>query len=862
MVRVSDYALCVPIANSGECAASRFCKQMQQAAAGWRRALGHDMIRDFRYALRTLAKSPGFALVAIISLALGIGANSAMFSLANGLLLRPLPVPDPGGLIVVQSQLKGESLGGVFQVSQMSYPDYADLRDRNKSFGGLAASEFSPFGFAVDTHAAPQMKFGVLVSGNFFDVMGVHPVLGRAFRPDEDQAQGRDAVVVLGYELWKTELGGQPDIAGKTVLLNGIRFNVIGVAPESFTGPHPMIRAALFVPFAMGPRLAGDIHPNLLERRSDRQVLVHGRLKPGVSVGQAAAEAVVIGRQLAASYPETNKTCSFVVGTEIRARLRENALDAMMMSVFLALSLVVLLIACANVMNLMLSRGRARAREIAVRLAIGAGRGRLIRQLLAESLVIALAGGALGLLIAQAGADLFSQIRIPTDIPIVLDFHLDPRVLVFTVLVSAGSAIVFGLWPALRSTNPTLTPALKSSRSDDGKHGRLFGRNALVVAQVAGSLLLLVVASQGYRGAAIVLSSPAGFRADHILIANFDPSLVRYTPAQTEQFYKQLLDRTRALTGVKEAALTAAVPLLPTGDQSRVIPEGVQLPPGTEAVSVMADAVSDDYFNALNIPIVEGRGFQATDRADTPRVAVVNELFEHKYYPKGSAVGKRLRLNGPNGPVLQIVGVARQSKYFFPVEPPIEYIYQPLEQDPKTGMSLVLHTAIAPGELAGPLRAVVRSMDASQPVIGVRTMDDIFDQRARKTMGVMIGAVAGLGVLGLILALVGLYGLMTYSVGLRQREIGIRMAIGADPASVLRMILKEGMKMSGAGVAIGLLLWLLASRPVMTLVQAHSFSWGLLALVSAGLLGAAAVGAYIPARRASALDPNRVLRQE
>jgi predicted permease len=800
--------------------------------------------------------------VAIVSLALGIGANSAIFTLANSLLLRPLPVPDPGGLIAVQSQLKGEVLGGMFQYSQVSYPDYADLRDRNKSFSGLAASAFTPFGFANDTSAVAQMKFGALVSGNFFDVLGVHAVAGRTFRPDEDQVQGRDAVLVLGYDLWKGEFGGDPRVAGRTVLLNGLRFTVIGVAPESFSGPHPMVRCALFVPLAMGPRLSDAPHPNLLERRGDRQMFVHGRLKPGVSLAEGIAETLVIGRQLASAYPETNKTCSLIAGTDLQSRLRSDTADAMLYGVLMVLSLVVLLIACANVMNLMLSRGRARVREIAVRLAIGASRGRLIRQLLAESLLIALAGGALGLVVAQAGADLFSQIRIPTEIPLILDIHLDPRVLVFTVLLSTASAILFGLLPALRSTNPVLTPALKVGRSDDGKRGRFLGRNALVVAQVAGSLVLLVVATQGYRGAAIVLSSPAGFRTDHLLTAGFDPSLVRYTPAQTHQFYKQLLDKARALPGVTDAALTEAIPFLPSEEPGRVVPEGVQLPPGTEAVSVLSNTVSEDYFRTFDIPIVAGRGFQVTDRADTPRVAIVNELFAHKYYPKGSAVGRRLRLDGPQGPVLQIVGVAKQSKYVFPVEPPIEYIYQALEQSSKTGMTLVLHTAIAPGELAAPLRELVRSLDAGQPVIGVRTMDDIFDQRARKTLGMLIVTVAGLAVLGLILALVGLYGLMTYSVGLRRREIGIRMAIGADHAGVLRMILRQGMTLAGVGVAVGLLLWLLASKPLMSVVQARSFSWGLLVLVAAGLLGAAALGAYIPARRASLLDPNAVLRQE
>jgi predicted permease len=822
------------------------------------------MLRDFRYALRTLRKNPGFALVAIVSLALGIGANSAMFSLANGLLLRPLSVPNASHVMVVQSKMRGESLGGMFQYSQLSYPDFADLRDRSKSYSGLTAFTLNPFGFATDKKAMPQMKFGALVSGNFFDVMGIRPIVGRAFRRDEDKVPGRNPVVIIGYELWKNEFGGAEDVAGKPVMLNGITFTIVGVAPESFNGPHPLIQCSLYVPLAMAPALAGDVRPSLLERRGDRgQIYVYGRLKPGVSESQAAAETRVIGRQLAVAYPETNKTCDLIVGTDIESRLRGDPADAMLFGVLLAMSLIVLLIACANVMNLMLSRGRARAREIAVRLAIGAGRGRLIRQLLAESLVIALAGGALGLFVAQAGAELFSQIRIPIDIPVRLNFNLDPRVLVFTVFVSVASALLFGLLPALRSTNPSLTPALKAGRSDQGRPGRrLLGRNALVVAQVTGSVVLLVLASQAYRGAAVVLASPAGFRTDHLLIASFDASLVRYTPEQTRQFYKGLLDKADTMTGVKEAALTSAVPLLPGGDQVRIFPEGVQLPPGTEAISAMASTVSDDYFNTLNIPVVDGRAFQPTDRTDTPHVVIVNERFARKYYPKRSPIGARLRLDGPSGQVIQIVGVARNSRYFFPVEPPMDYIYRPLSQNPKTDMTLLLHTSIAPGELSAPLRELVRSLDAGQPIISMRTMDDVFEQRANRTMAVLIGAIASLGVLGLILALIGLYGLMTYSVGLRQREIGIRMAIGADHSGIRQMILNQGLRLAGAGVGVGLVLWLLASRPVMAIVQARSFSWSLMAMVAVALLAVAAVGAYIPARRASLVDPNIVLRQD
>jgi predicted permease len=576
------------------------------------------MFRDLTYAVRTLKRTPGFTAVAVVSMALGIGANSAIFTLADGLIMRPLPAPDAGHVIVVQSQLRGESLGGVFQYSLMSYPDFADLRSRAKSFSGLVASQYSPFGFTLNKGALPQMKFGMLVSGDFFRVLHVEPTLGRGFRPDEDQTPGRGAVAVLGYSLWKNTFAASPDAIGRTMFLNGIAFTVVGVAPESFTGPLPMIQSALYVPMSMGPLLEGDRRPSVLERRGDRQAFVHGRLKPGVSVAQAAAEATVIARQLSQAYPDTNRTCSLVVETELQSRLRRNPLDLSLLLFLLALAGVVLLIACANVMNLMLSRARGRSREIAVRLAIGAGRVRLVRQLLTESLLIALLGGGLGLAVAEAATELFSQIRIPVDIPIMLDFRLDPRALLFTAAACVLSAVLFGLAPAFQTTHPDLASALKAGGAVSSGRRKFFGRNVLVIAQVAGSFLLLVVATQAYRGVSILLASPAGFRTDHLLVASFDPSLARYTADQSQQFYKRLLASARTLPGVQEATLAEAVPMIPMGAEKRVIPEGVQLPPGVEAVSILSAVVSEDYFSVVDIPIVEGRPFAVTDRSDSP----------------------------------------------------------------------------------------------------------------------------------------------------------------------------------------------------------------------------------------------------
>ena len=818
------------------------------------------MLHDLRYTLRMLGRNPGFALVAIVSMALGIGANTSIFTMADYLLLTRLSVPNPSGIMVVQSQFRGESVGNIFSYSFLSCPDFEDFRKKSNSFAGLTASQYYPFGFAPDQTVQPQMKFGALVSGNFFDVLGVRPDLGRSFRPDEDKVPGRDAVVVLGHDLWETEFASDPGVVGRTTLLNGLPFTVVGVAPEPFTGPNAWMRADLYVPLAMQPALAGGAEQSELEMRGVKVLTVLGRLKPGIRFGQAAAETRVIGQQLAQAYPKTNRTCSLVVMTY---RQSTTIPTAMTLFLFLCgLAGVVLLIACANVMNLMLSRASARAREIAVRLAMGAGRVRLVRQLLTESLVISILGGALGLILAQAAANWFSQIRIPIDVPLMIDVKLDPNVLLFALLVSVLSAVLFGLAPALQSTRADLVQALKAGGAARAKRRRFLGRDALVIAQVSGSLLLLVVATQAYLGARIMLSSPAGFRTDHILMASFNPALARDSTEQTNEFYRRLQERARTLPGVKSAALAQGMPIVPSSPAIRVIPEGVQLPSGTEAVNMFSNTVSEGYFRTLGVPLVEGREFAATDRADSERVVIVNELFAHKYYPNQDAVGKRLRLNSAEGPFAEIVGVAKQGKYLFPIEPPMEYLYLPLAQNPVTAMTLMLETEGPSAGLSGPLRDLVRSLDSRQPIYGVRTMEEFFEVRAHKTLGLFVEAMAGLGILGLVLALVGLYGLMTYSVSLRQHEIGIRMAVGAAPASVVRMVLRQGMILAGSGVAIGLALSLAAARPIAALAEGRGFNLPLVALVTLALLAMAALGAYIPARRASRVDPNTVLRQE
>ncbi len=815
------------------------------------------MINDIRYALRTLRQNPGFALVAILSLALGIGANAAIFSLADAMLLRPLPVPKPSQVVGVRWQHRGDPPGDV------SYPDYVDYRNKTRSFDGLAAFKITSVGFAKSKDVLAQMKAGFLVSGNCFHALNVEPQIGRGFRPDEDQAPGREAVVVLSNDLWRSEFGASPDAVGRTVYLDGIAFTVIGVAPESFTGIDQYFRPAFYIPLAIWPRLAGSPDRNFLEKRAERGLTVKGRLKPGVSVKNANAEADVIAKWLEQAYPDTNRNFSATVRTEFQARVDMSPYDALLAGLLLALVGVVLLIACANVANLLLSRARARSREIAIRLAIGAGRRRLVRQFLTESLVIALMGAAAGLVLAQAAVNFFSRVRIMSEIPIVLDVRMDMRVLLYALLAAVASAVIFGLAPAIQATRSNLVPALKSGTGNgEGKRRRLLGRNALVIAQVAGSVLLLVCATQLYRGTSYLLSQPPGFRTNHLLMVTFDPTLVRYTPAQAQDFYKRLEERARAIPGVKSAALTRMVPMANIFSGESVIPEGYEMPKDKETEEVFSNTVGEGYFSTIGIPIVEGRPFQATDSADSRRVAVVNEWFAKKYYPREDAVGKRFWIDSRKNQPVEIVGVAKGSKYVSLAEPPFNVIYLPLSQNPQTRMTLLLESYGDSEALLAPVRDTVRGLDANLPIYSVHTMEEYFEERARKIFALLSQVIGTMGLLGLTLALMGLYGLMSYSVSRRTREIGIRMAIGADRNGVVRMVLRQGLLLTGIGVGIGVPLSLAFGRALTASMQIPAFDPRVFAAVPVALVLMAMLSAYIPARRASRINPVEALRLE
>ncbi|MFI5184411.1 MAG: ADOP family duplicated permease, partial [Vicinamibacteria bacterium] len=644
--------------------------------------------QDLRYALRMMVKNPGFTLVAATSLALGIGATSAVFSMADAILLRPLPVSDPGAIVSMRSEAKDSPFGANY--SSTSFPDYLDYRDRSHSFDGLVAFEYNSLSFAPDSKTSPQLKFSLYVSGNLFSVLGVEPTLGRGFRPDEDMVSGRDAVCVLSHQLWTSAFGADPRAVGRTIRLNGADFTVIGVAPASFTGVDQYVRPALYVPFRSAPFLEGKDGAVRLENRGAHSLAVKGRLRRGVSLAAAQAEVTTLASALQATYPDTNRNQGVRLRSELQSRIEISPPDAALIAMLTVMVGLVLLIACANVANLLLSRAGARAREVAIRQALGAGRTRLVRQLLTESLVLALLGGGLGLLLGYAGVRFFGGIKLPTDLPISLTVELDHRVLAVSVIVSVLSVLAFGLAPALQTTRVDLVPALKSSTLGPGQRRRLWGRQTLVVLQVALSLVILTAAMSLLQGFGRTLSAPPGFRKDHLLLANFDPGVLRYSPEKAEIFYRDLADRVSSLPGVTGASLSK---VLPMGNQMQglsFVPEGFTLPPGQDSLSIFGNTVDDRYFDVFGVPIVKGRGFTTKDVKTTPSVVVVNEHLAEKYWPGQDPLGKRVHIFGTQEAWAEVVGVARTHKYVWPGEAPTDFMYIPFRQSPQMQMRLVV----------------------------------------------------------------------------------------------------------------------------------------------------------------------------
>lgn len=815
--------------------------------------------RDIRHALRAMRRSPGFALVAILSLAIGIGANTAVFSFADALLLRPLTVPRPNELLIVGwNDPFGESVGS-------SYRDYIDVRDRSTSFEGLAAFTSQAAAFAADADDVPNLRIGKLVSADFFRTVGIEPQFGRDFRSDEDEVPGRDAVVILGHDFWMEWFGGDRSVLGRTVRLNGVEFTVIGVAPDGFAGLDQYRRYEFYAPLMMWPRL-GNAGQQPLVARDVRAVTIRGRLKSGLTLAQAQSELSVIAKDLERAYPETNRNRGIAVRTELQDRIAKAPPMLRLITMLITLAGAVLFVACANVAGLLASRAPMRAREIALRLAIGAGRRRLIQQLITESLLVALFGGIAGLGVGYVGMRMFGTFRFPSDVPMVANFEMDQRTLLVSLVAALVSAVLFGVAPALRSSGADLTAVMKTS--DAGGFGqRRLGRTFLVGGQVAVSVVLLVVATVIYRGFQEQIRNGPGYRTDHLLTMQLDPSLARYNERQTQQFFEQVTERARLVPGVRSVALTARLPMDEKGNVAfSIVPEGFQLPDGQKDVPLSGAVVDEGYFETMRMPIVAGRGFRETDSAAGPRVAVVNETLGSRYWPGQDPIGKRFRLNDSAGTWVEIVGVARNSKYSFLIEPQRSYVYFPYRQSPQPAMSLLAESFGDPSALVAPLREVVRSLNPNQPVFNVRTMEEFYRMRVIVILNVIVGLIGAMGLMGLVLAIVGLYGLVAYSASRRTREIGIRMAIGAGRSDVLHMVLRQGAVLAVTGLTVGLLAGIAARRALRAVFRGDvAFSsWDIVpfVMVASTVLAVTLLASYIPARRAARVNPTVALRHE
>ena len=813
------------------------------------------VLKEIRYAGRALLQRPGFSLVAILTLALGIGANTAIFSLVNTVLLRSMPVARPDEVFALNMRRKDDSM------SALSYPNYIDFRDRSEVLSGLLAYRFVPL--SLSRSGANERIWGYEVSGNYFDVLGVKALHGRTFLPEEDKTRLSHPVVVLSYESWQHRFGGDPGIVGKDILINDHQFRVIGIVPDTFKGTEQVYEAELWVPASM----MGWVEPGngSLDLRDNNQFFGVARLKPGVDASQAEASLNLLAQQLGKEYPDSNEGQSVRLGPTgfIIPELR-GAVVSFTWVLMAAVGLV-LLVTCTNLAGLLLARATERRREIAIRLAMGASRVRLIRQLLIESLLLSIVGGAAGVFLAIWIVKGLLALKPPMDFPLTIDLALDWRVLLFSLGVSLLAGAVFGLAPALQSTRPNLLHALKDTSAQGGA-GRTRLRSVLVVAQIAISLVVLIAAGLVVRTLQQLQTMNPGFDPQNALTMSFDLSLQGYDEARGRQFYHQLAERVRALPGVKSAAVSSYVPLSLNYNSRGIYVEGEPIERGANKPDAMNASVGARYFETMATPIVYGREFTEQDVEKSQQVAIVNETFVKQLMPAvkrpAEAVGKRVSFGDATGPFMEIVGVARDGKYFNIAEEPRTFIWTPLTQDYNSSGLLLVRTNGNPDPLFAAVRSQVQALDPNLPLFDVKTLTEhmqlaLFAPRVAATVLGVFGLVA------LLLSAIGIYGITSYAVSQRTHEIGIRMALGAQLGDVLRLVLNHGLKLTLIGAAIGLIGAYLTTRAITAVLYGVSATDPLTFIsVSVLLIGVALLACYVPARRATKVDPLIALRNE
>lgn len=821
--------------------------------------------QDVRYGVRMLHKNSSFTFVAVLTLALAIGANTAIFSIVDKLLWRTLPVAAPQQLVLLTS----ESVNPRFLSTIFSYPDYLDYRDRNQVFSGLIA--FSQIDVRLEiVGAEPERVTAELVSGNFFDVLGIGAARGRTFLAEEDRAPGSHPVIVMSYNLWQQRFGAAPDIVGRTVTLGESRCTVIGVAPRDFTGMHLERPAAFWAPLAMEAQLASSPVPEVNQRYS-RWLNLIGRLKSGMTTAQAQAAMHALAQGMREEYtPQSERNRPFYEQRILLAAggagisiLRRDM--AQTLTLLMAVVGLILLIACANIANLLVARSAARRKEIAVRLALGAGRLRLVRQLLVESTLLALVGGAVGLLFAPwltklllaftAGRIDFAQTS--------LQQTLDVRVVLFTLLVSVLSGIAFGLVPALGTSAPDLTSALKEAKAVmDGRARRMNAGNLLVIAQIALSLVVLTGAGLFVKSLRTLLAIDPGFKAAHVVVAPIDLPAKKYDEARGREFFRQLAERVATLPGVEDVSTALVVPVSGSKLFRNITVEGYKTGPG-EDPAVDTNQVGPRYHQVMGIPIVRGRGFTEHDRMGAPRVAVINEAMARLYFAGQDPLGKRLWLGRDDAPA-EIVGVARDSKYHSLTETSLPHFDTPSLQEEEYGLFATLHigTKGDATSLIASVRREVMALDPTLPIASVRTLrEELSHSLAAVRMAAALTSL--FGVAAMLLAAIGVYGVMSYAVTRRTHEIGLRMALGASRTHVLGLVIGRGLRLAVAGIGLGLLAAFAATRIIANMLYGVEATDPVTFAGVAALLSCVALLAcYIPARRAAKVDPLVALRHE
>ena len=823
------------------------------------------LLQDLRYGARLLFKTPGFTLVAALSLALGIGANTTIFTLINAVLLNPLPVEDPSQLVSVWTTDERNQNGGFGSGFMQTSPmNYKDLRDKNEVFSGVAAHSGLPLNITGGT-GDPQQVFGEIVTGNYFGVLGAKPSIGRGFLPDEDQTPGARLVCVLGYGEWQKRFGGEPSIIGRTISLNGQPFTVVGVMPKGFKGTNAIGAPAVWVPYMTYRQTTTGFFLELIRPDQRRGLVfnVTGRLKPGVSVRQAEANLKTIARQLEQEYQNDNKGRNVTLVPLAQATINPGFRGNIVVAGGLLMTIValVLLIACANVANLLLARAAARQREIAVRLSLGATRAQLIRQLLTEGTLLALLGGAAGLMLAYWAQDVLWSFRPPFLQPDAIDIHPDARVLLFTLVIALATGVLFGLAPAIQASRPDLVVELKEKTSaPTGARSPWSLRNMLVAAQIALSLIALIGAGLFLRSLQNAQRINPGFDVDRLATLSFDLGAQGYTEERGRQFQQRVLERAGSIPGVQSATLASTVPLFAGGFARTVFLEGQDASDRRAGRLVQITVASSHYLETLGIALVRGRTISDSDQPNTPSAVVINETMAKRFWPDQDAIGKRFKFFGQEN-FQQVVGIAKDSKYNFIGEDPTPYIYQATTQVYQPQLSLFVR-APNPQAVIGTVRGEVQQLDRNLPLTGVFTRNDIFDQSLwAPRMGASLLAVfAGLS---LVLAVIGIYGVMAYSVSQRTRELGIRMALGASRADVVRLVVLQGLRLTITGVIVGLAVSFAVTRLVATLLFSVSPTDLLTFIAVPALLSLAALGAsYLPARRATRIDPMIALRYE